>query len=385
MRKASRQVFAALLRSRPTPRSRLSERLNLTKSTITEVTKSLLERGLIREVGEGVSSGGRRPTLLDLNPNISSYLGVKIESSNIIAGLVNLQGNIVEGKTSTTKLKDHDPKTVFKAVERLLAPFYNNQKGEIDAVGIAIPGLISTPNKTLTSPPLNWENVGFGSLADQFQFNSPIYTISNVNALTLAETWFGAGRGCQEIICVSIEDKVNMGAVINSSLFRKAGDISHMSIDPDGPLCECGARGCLETLTSDDFLLREVPEISATKNPLQTLLSRANDGEQRARRIFHEMGKNLGIAIKNAVNLLNPETVIVGGKRIQAKKYFLPVMRETITKLSFPCRQSGLEVKEATLGEDAVLIGAAIHGVGNYLDLPIYHLRPQEGTRNDME
>jgi glucokinase-like ROK family protein len=364
----------------PISRTQIAKEVGLESSTITSITRYLLDIGMIKEVGEDKSKGGRRPILLDLNLEYGATIGVKIESSRVLFGLTSLRGGIL------SRAEEHFPKgsrsdvvisAIKQGIDRLA------QGINLLGIGIGVSGFVDLERGISTySPILKWKDAKIAEPLRE-RYKVPVFVDNDVNTLTLAELWYGAGRRFKNFICVTIGEGIGAGIVIDGRLYEGAiggaGEIGHTCIQPNGPKCRCGEAGCLEVFASDIFLVRRAEEVLSRKGSFEAptpeeLLIAAKQGDPTARGIFEEMGRYLGIGLRNAVNLLNPEAIILGGERMDAFEYFSPALEKEVRKHSFPGVSKELEIVPAELGEDGWLIGAATLSMRSLFKLPLYDL-----------
>lgn len=378
----TRAVASLLYNNSPTSRSEIAQKTDLTPATISKITSRLLSSGLVEEVGVGKSTGGRRPTLLDINEKFGFVVATKIEARNVITGLYDLRTNKLDGNTTRIP-PEPDPNGVEDIIIRDTNAY--SKAGEIIGMGIGTSGLITDSGEIIYTPILGWENV---TLAEDLasRLSTPIIVDNDVNALTLAEGWMGAGEGYDDFLCVTVGEGIGAGLMIDGSLYRGsiggAGEIGHITLDPEGPRCRCGEKGCLEALASDYFLRNEVVKVGIEPPTIDRLARLADEGDDRALGIFESMGRNLGLGVKNLVNTLNPEAVILGGESLSNADYFLPETEEEIMNHSFPREARELKIVRAELGKEGWLIGAALLSIRNFFSLPL-HNRVKEGEASE--
>lgn len=367
----TRAVTSLLYNEGAKSRTEIAKRTNLTRPTISNITAKLISAGLIEEVGVGESTGGRKPTLLDINEGFGYVMAVKIESRRIITGLYDLRTNKIAGNR-TAYPKHPDPDKVLGYIEEDFVTY--SELNEIVGLGIGVSGLISNSGEIIYSPILEWKDLPIKEDLES-ELSLTVTVDNDVNSLTLAESWLGAGKDFQDIICVTVGEGVGAGLMINGGLYRGslggAGEIGHITLDPDGPLCRCGENGCLEALASDYYLEQEMERRSLTPSTTENLARMAGNGEEEAIDVFQKMGYHLGIGVKNLVNTLNPEAVVLGGERISEADYFMPKMEEEVLNHSFPQEARELKIVKAELGKEGWLIGAAILAIRNFLSLPL--------------
>lgn len=369
----------------PTTRTAISQITGLELSTITNIVSHLLEEDLVREVGEGKSSGGRRPILLDLNYNYGNTIGIKIEVERVLIGLTRLDGEVVS-KVEKGFPRGSKVAEIIELIKRGIDELKPDTGGKLLGIGIGVSGFTDHSEGMVTySPILNWRNVKLAEPLESY-YQIPVFVNNDVNAFTLAEKWYGRGRDYANFICVTVGEGIGAGIVIEGKLYEGAtggaGELGHTCIQRDGPRCRCGERGCLETLASDVFLRREGKGIFADPSP-EAILKAARKGDIKAKSIFERMGRNLGIGLRNVVNLLNPEAIILGGERLNALEFFAPALEEEVRKHSFPEEASELQILPAELGEEGWIIGAATLAIRELFRLPIEE--PSRWARSSEE
>ena len=353
-----RLVIDALRRYGPLSRTDLGQLLGLEPSTITSIIQELLAEGLVREVGQGESRGGRRPILLDLNYDYGHTLGAKIEVERVRVGLVSLDGRLL-AEVEERYERGSSPKRVLNALLKAIEQLPNVPR--LLGLGVGVSGFVhSERDHLMYSPILGWQEVDLASPLRE-RLALPVFITNDVTAFTLGEKWYGAGRRFRNFLLVTVGEGIGAGLSLEGHLYEGtiggAGELGHTCIQIDGPLCRCGERGCLEALASDAFLRREGPRHGLPAEP-EAIVRVAQEGNPEARELLAQMGRHLGIGLKNAVNLLNPEAIVIGGERLDAFEFFRTAMEEEVLKHSFPAEAESLEIVPAELGEAGWLIGA---------------------------
>lgn len=368
----TRAVTSLLYNSGAKSRTEIAKNTDLTRPTISNITSKLISAGLIEEVGVGESTGGRKPTLLDIDEEFGYVMAVKIEARKVITGLYNLRTDKITGK-KTDHPANPDTEQVLSHVRKDYEDYADRE--EVVGVGIGVSGLISDSGEIIYSPILNWTKV---PVAEKLNLRPslPVTVDNDVNALTLAESWVGTGKEYDELFCVTVGEGIGAGLMVNDRLYRGAvggaGEIGHITLDKKGPRCRCGEEGCLEALASDYFLKNEMKRRGIVPSTVENLASLASRGDDEALEVFREMGHNLGLGIKNLVNTLNPEAVVLGGERMEHSKYFLQEAKGEILNHSFPREAKDLKIIQASLGKEGWLIGAALLSIRNFLGLPLH-------------
>jgi glucokinase-like ROK family protein len=281
------------------------------------------------------------------------------------------------------QLSGHDPARVVKDLAQMVITFIREQKiakKQLLGVGVGLAGIVDAENGILRQSPIyGWDNVPLRDML-QSQLHSPVYIENDVNTLTLTEKWFGHGQGVDNFLTVTVGRGVGLGIVANGQFYRGqaggAGEFGHTTINPDGPACACGKRGCLEAYVGDPGLVHAAQEfaargeLSASVQNLDDLLSLAQTGDSTAIEIFDKAGRILGIGIANLINLFNPKKIIISGEGTREGDFLFIPMKESIQQNTMPGLFDVNIVEIAPWGDDAWARGAAGLVLGKYLNHP---------------
>jgi len=267
-------------------------------------------------------------------------------------------------------------KTDRDIILHLAADVLQGRKPE--AIGVSFGGPVA-PSKgiTLLSHHVpGWENFPLQEWLFE-HFGVPVVVENDANAAAFGEWRYGAGRGTRYLLYVTVSTGIGGGILINGEIYRGAdnlaGEIGHMTIDPNGPFCACGKRGCLETFASGPAIARRARELLAAFPKEGTILEKyaatnsqelsakdislaARSGDPLAIRVLEEAGRALGFGLAQAVSLLNPERIVLGGGVTKAGEFFLRSVHKTVRAYAMPSARVELVVAE--LGDDAPLWGA---------------------------
>jgi len=324
----------------------ITKATGLSQATVTGITASLIDEGLLLEKRPGESEGGRPPILIALNPDGAYAVGVYLSISQINVVIIDLEATILASYEMPLRKQSYAPEAiadkVVQAVQECMwqANFSRNQ---ISGIGIALPGLVDSHTGLIRFlPNYQWEKVNLRDMV-QKKVGHPTYIENSANSLTLAEQWFGEGRGIDNFIVVTLEYGVGMGIIINGQLYRghqgTAGEFGHTTVDPDGPLCRCGKKGCIEAFVGNNAILREA-EAAAQKdewkpnNPadvtIEEVVSAAREGAPCLRNIFAQAGRVLAIGLSNLIRIFNPAKIIISGRGVKAGDLLFDSMYKTI-------------------------------------------------------
>ena len=305
-------------------------------------------------------------------------IGIDLGGTFIKAALVDSRGRILARMKRPTEAamgRERVVDNVFSIVRDLKA--ISRSLGGISALGMGIPGVIDIRRGVIsTSPNLpGWENIPIRKMLSR-RVGMPLYLENDANAAALGEKWMGAGKDVQNFCFITLGTGVGGGLVLDGRIWHgadgMAGEVGHMTIDPHGPRCNCGNRGCLEMYASTKALQRMIRQAQSSgkrsrffgqirdKEISGDVIHRAAKGGDRVSRdAFARMGSALGIGIASLVNLLNLEKVVVGGGLSAAWKFFLPTLREEVAARAFAAPVRRVRIVRATAGEDAGVLGAA--------------------------
>ncbi|MFF8832836.1 ROK family protein [Streptomyces sp. NPDC015131] len=308
-----------------TTRAAVAARVGLTRAAVSSLVEQLLAAGFLTERGKTFSGQAGRPgTALRVALTGPAGLGVEINVDYVSVCVVDLTGADRVRLTEYVDNRSAAPGEVLERAARIAARTLDSAAGQdLDAVGVrlALPGLVSG-GRVRQAPNLGWNGVAaqslFASALTALRPGRPALPIGSDNeadAAALAELWFGVGAGpepVRDFLYLSGETGVGGAVVVGGGLLRGAhgfaGEIGHAVADPDGPPCRCGARGCLEQYAGQDALLR-----GAGLDAVPELEQRARAGDARTVAALERAGRMLGLVLSGAVNLLDPEAVVLGG------------------------------------------------------------------------
>ncbi len=305
-------------------------------------------------------------------------IGVDIGGTNLRAASIDRNGKILSRKGKSSDAKK-GIEYVMENLISLLAETIEDEK--IAGIGIGIPGIIDIDKGILTQAP-NISDVKNYPIKEKLMHElgpGIDVTIENdANCAALGEWWLGAGKDIDSLIIMTLGTGLGGGIILNGRPWRgangMAGEIGHMTIDPDGPKCNCGNFGCLESFASAEAIRRMVREGLRNKN-LNTALRyeiknatileipetvgrTARIGDKFSLEIWASFGKALGIAIANLTNLLNVEMIIIGGGLSNSWELFIETALIEAKKRGLSAPIENVEIKKCELGDDAGLLGA---------------------------
>lgn len=247
----------------------ISRALNLSKASLSGITAELIEEGLIIEKQPGPLQVGRRPMLLAINPEGAYAVGVSITISQVQAVIINFQAEVQAAYAVPLEDDRYTPKSLVKKIESAVSGCITKSgfnRGQISGVGVSIPGLVDSSSGVVRYlPNYGWTDVGFRFILGEC-IGFDVFIDNDANNVTIAEHWFGDGCGTDNLLVLIIENGIGAGCVLNGQLVRGdfgiAGEFGHMSIDPNGPLCRCGKRGCVEAYAGIFAIMKNVAKVT---------------------------------------------------------------------------------------------------------------------------
>lgn len=352
-------------------RAAVASEIGLTRATVSTLVDELLTAGLLIELGaQRPGTVGRPGTALALNDGGPAGIGAEIGVDHLAVCAVDLRG-AVRIRTQV-EAQNHERPPVEVLGE--LAALIGQVEAEATGLGlrpagltVAVPGLVGRDRRTvIRAPNLGWEDV---------LVPVPAIVENEANLGALAELWFGGhGRAVTDFIHVSAEIGIGAALIMDGRLFRGArgfaGELGHVPVHPRGPRCSCGARGCLEQYAGEQAVLRAAGIPPERPGALKALHTAASDGEPAALRALAAAGQALGIALSGAVNLLDPQAVVLGGPLAELAPWLRPAVQRELDSRVTDRQWPADALLVSRLGRDGVLLGAAYSAVRALLDDP---------------
>ena len=346
-RAVNRRIILNLLREHgPLSRADLARSMDVPRGMITALVNELLAEGLVLEGATTAAPRGRRPTLLHLRSHDRLALGVDIRAGLTVMQLTDFSGReLVRRSFVTPDSPDELDHTLAEEAERLVFPEHRVE--ELEGVGIVVPGMVDPGEGViLHAPTLGWRDVGLGHrLAEALSV--PVRLERDAVACAMAQIWLGENppEATRDFVYLIVSEGVGAGLVVNGQPVRgrhfTAGEFGHVALDPDGPLCSCGSRGCLEAYASDhatvarflgeDFAGRDtIRAVRESGVSVLGVVRRAKAGEAAAVEALEATARYLGAGLAAVVNALDPGRIVVGGAIVSGWALIEPLVREAM-------------------------------------------------------
>jgi len=318
VRDINRRIVLNLIRTRqPISRADLARASGLQRSTISLIVEQLIEEHWVLEGSMGRLPRGRRPTFLGLNED-RVIIGVDIRPTQTTLALADANGKFSSRDVMETPAH---PESALASLIQAIQRIKNTCRGKmIEGVGISLPGRFDhTVNRLVFAPNLKWPEINFRDpIAEQTGLDVEVENAAN--ACVLAEVWFDRVHSARNLVVVTVSEGIGTGILANGALVGglngMAGEFGHVPVDPTGPLCSCGSRGCWEVFASNRAALRYYCESQAGSSSQVTfieLLQRADAGDAFAVKALERMAQYLGRGMRMIVAGLAPERIVVVG------------------------------------------------------------------------
>ncbi|MER5509402.1 ROK family transcriptional regulator [Streptomyces sp. NPDC002766] len=355
----------------PLSRAAVASRIGLTRAAVSSLVDELIRSGLLDELGpERPGRVGRPGSALAVSGHGPAGIGAEVGVDHLAVCAVDLRGQVRAKAVRHGANRGRSPEPVIGELTELVHRVVAEAQDEglwPAGLAVAVPGLVARDARTVVrAPNLDWHDTDLGALLPS---DWPLTVGNEANFGALAELWLGEGTP-RDFLHVSAEIGIGAAVVVAGGLLRGtrgfAGELGHVPVRPEGPSCPCGGRGCLEQYAGEEAVLRAAG-LEPGEDRVGLLANRAADGDADVRRALHDAGEALGIALTGAVNLLDPEGVVLGGALAGLAPWLLPSLEAELAR-----RTAGpaCPVTVSGLGSDGPLLGAAHSVVRAVLDDP---------------
>jgi len=357
----------------------LSNLLGMSLSSMNELVNRLLEQGWLRQAGTFPGDRGRKAQLFQMNPDHACLLGIDCGRKTTKAVVADLWLRPIAIETTQTPFKESQQTILRNIVQTAQAALRSSGKPlkKIVGGGLGLAGQVDErAGRCLNffSKP-EWNDFPIQSYLSE-HLNLPFLIVGWSRGGLLAEKWFGKARNVQSLLFVHIGSTISMGMAFNGSLYLSAsgvsGELGHMTAKPNGPRCYCGNQGCLEAVASENGILEQVA--SALSEGIQSrvndygrkdnytyedVVQAANDGDKLAFQVLEQTGEYLGTCVADAINLLSPELVILGGHVFDKARQIIRTVEVTIRKRALETATRNARIEFTSFGAETLVLGAA--------------------------
>ncbi|MBI2914723.1 MAG: ROK family transcriptional regulator [Firmicutes bacterium] len=376
-------VLEAIREFQPISRAGIAKRTRLARPTVSRLVDSLITAQLVTEVGQGEASsmGGRRPTLVVFNASSFHVVGVELGISETFAVITDLEARVISDMKLPTVSDSREStiKSLFDVIRQVVAKSKIPPE-KIIGIGLGIHGQTDIDTGAVHFAPhlRGWEDVPIGSILEA-EFGMPCLVENDIRAETIAELRSGAAKGKRNVVGLHVGSGIGAGIIIDGHVYRgadkSAGEIGHIAVVDDGPLCRCGKRGCLETVAAGPAIVTEAIRTVRSQPgsvlaglaggdinhvTVDLVLEAAMQGDPAALSIMDRSGRYIGAAIATTINLFNPEMVVLLGSVSRKGSLLLEPIRTAAMERSLKVPARNVDIVLGELGEFGGAIGAAV-------------------------
>jgi glucokinase-like ROK family protein len=371
------KVLRLLRDEGPRSRAELGELADMARSKLEAELVRLKQVGLVQEGGKAASRGGRRSTLVELSPFLH-FGGIALGASSIRVGVLNAELQVKAQVTEPVEIR-RGPELVLGRASELIEKLAREQGVELAGIGVGVPGPVRFREGMPVSPPImpGWDEYPVRDILAR-RFGCPALVDNDVNVMAVGEHWGGVARSVDNYLFVKIGTGIGCGILIRGQVYRGidgcAGDIGHINVDPDGPVCACGNSGCLEAMFGGAALVRDA--LAAARSGRSEALAErvarkqaitpedvgqcAAEGDPVAIGLIRDGGRRVGLVLAGLVSFFNPSMIVIGGGLAGLGHLLLAEIRGVVYRRSLPLATGNLPIVLSELGPPAGVVGAAV-------------------------
>jgi N-acetylglucosamine repressor len=354
-------------------RAEVARLTKLTRTTVSDMVASLLDEGLIEEVGFGESIGGKAPILLSLVADSRYLIGLNLAQDKFIGSVVNLRGEIKD--TVEFPVNGCDGKQALQLVYKILDQLTKREWRPLVGIGIGTPGLVNTrAGVVVNAVNLDWQHLPLAHLLES-RYNLPVTVLNDSQATAIGEFVYGSSYPSESnLVVITIKHGIGAGVLINGRLFQGdgggAGEIGHVVVQENGTLCRCGQHGCLETISSAWAIVQraislapEYDNSELAKNPenisLDAIVNAYQAGDPLAEKVVSDAAHYLGASIASLVGILNIQNIVLTGDMVRFGQMWLQSVRDAMNHAALTKMAQDTQLEFGTLEFKACILGAS--------------------------
>ena len=354
-------------------RAEIARLTKLTRATVSDMVTSLLEEGLVEEIGYGESIGGKAPILLSLVADSRYLIGLNLTQDKFIGSVVNLRGEIKE--TVEFPVNDSDREQALQLVYQILDKLIEKEWKPLVGIGIGTPGLVNTREGVVVNAVnLDWQDLPLAHLLES-RYNLPVTVLNDSQATAIGEFVYGSNnQSDSNLVVVTIKHGIGAGILINGRLFQGdgggAGEIGHVVVQENGMLCRCGKYGCLETIASARAIVQRAIQLAPefgdselAKKPddisLDALELAWQAQDPLAQQVVSDAAHYLGTSIAGLIGVLNIQKIVLTGDMARFGESWLQSVQGAMTQAALTRMAQDTHLEIGTLEFKACILGAS--------------------------
>ena len=371
-------ILDIIKKQRPISRAEITKITRMSATSIGRFVSELCEEGVVRETELTSSGVGRKAIMLDIEPGAIYTIGVDIEKKRISFGMMDFSEAIIAHHRVEHKALEGTPEETAALICQEIRGMIEKQgvlAEKVIGVGIGVPGVINYEQGVVElSSTLGWKDVAFAGLIEK-ELGIKTVIDNDLKVKILAEYLYGSAKGSNKTALIGIGTGIGSSLIINGEVFRggsnSAGELGHTTLDPNGNLCECGKRGCLQTYIDENALILEARRVKEVADVREVFVA-ARDGERWAKEIVSRTALYIGITINNIVCMYNPDTVILSGDLVENYREIVELVEEHSDQVIWAPFRGKFRVIPSELRGTAIVMGAGA--------LAMQHFAPLAGT-----
>jgi predicted NBD/HSP70 family sugar kinase/biotin operon repressor len=358
-----RRVIQAVRGAGAPTQADIARSTGLSRATVSNIVRELTTEGLL--VVTPTSAGGRRARAVSLAPGAGLAVGVDFGHSHLRVAIGNLAREVIAEQAIPLDVGS-SAADGLTAAERLMDGLLTSAdatREDVLGIGLGVPGPVDAATGTLGSSTIlpGWAGIHAADEARR-RLGRPVHVDNDANLGALAEMTWGAGRGHSDAAYIKIGSGVGAGIVIGGRIYHgpggTAGEIGHLTLNENGPMCRCGNRGCLETYAGGRYLAELLRPAHGDGLTTARIVELALSGDAPCRRAVSDAGRYVGAGVASLCNLLNPRRVVVGGDLSRAGRLLLEPMAEAVGRSAISSAAALVSVVPGVLGDRAEVLGA---------------------------
>jgi len=363
-------------------RTDIADKMGLTRAAVSLIVNELLKSGVIQEAESRSAPSGRPPIILEISPKAGLVAAIDMGASHMSIALADFTARIVQEAEFPFEIKN-GPEVCLAAANQNLLGLLESQGlslSDLTAVGVGVPGPVITEAGMVLSPPImpGWDRYPIRTTMEKL-FGCPVTLNNDAELGALGEWAYGAGRGEKNVAYIKVGSGIGAGLILNQQIYGgttgAAGEIGHLTIDENGPLCNCGNHGCLEAFAGGHAIAKQgqdlvisgkrtlLSEIPLEKITAHEVAEAARRGDLHAQEILGRAGTFIGIAIAGLINLFNPSIVIIGGGVAQVGDIITTPIRQAVRERAMHASEQSVRITTGMLGRRSLLIGATVQAI----------------------
>jgi predicted NBD/HSP70 family sugar kinase len=357
----------------------LASATGLSAATVSTIVRELLAAGVVDTAS--TTRSGRRAQMVTLARRVGLAVGVQVGHRHLRVALGDFTHEVL-AEQSLPLPSEHRVDTTLDRAALLVVDLLENMGAslaDVVGLGVGVPAPVDTATGTISVPDVmrGWEDVHLGQVMSE-RLGCPVYVDNDANLGALAESTLGASSAQRDSVFVRASYGTGAGIVINRQLHRgfagTAGEIGHVQLDPQGDICRCGSRGCLDTVVGAGALIDALRSAHGNLT-LRDVIARANGGDRGCSQVIADAGATIGTVVASLAVAVNPQRVVVGGELAETGEILLGPLREAVERRVLPNRVAPMEVVHGALGARAEVMGAMILALQS-TDVPLDELEP---------